>query len=181
MFREISGHAKSSDNLEHLLYLDAKTYLPGDILTKVDRMSMAVSLEARAPFLDHELIEFVARIPTSLKLRNRETKYILKRALQGIVPDAILNRSKMGFGLPVQDWINRELRNRIRETLTSQRARQRGYFDANYINLLLEEHERKRRDHSASLWTLFMLELWHEKYMDRASARPRPDAELVYA
>ena len=181
MFREIGKRVNASDDLESLLYLDAKTYLPGDILTKVDRMSMAVSLEARAPLLDHKLIEFVTRIPSSLKLRGNETKYILKRAVQGLVPDEILNRPKMGFGLPVQEWINHELRTRIRETLTSQRASQRGYFDQRYIGVLLDEHEHARRDHSARLWTLFMLELWHERYVDCTSAPVGQTAELVYA
>ena len=181
IFREIGAAVKSSNDLESLLYLDAKTYLPGDILTKVDRMSMAVSLEARAPLLDHKLIEFVTRIPPSLKLRGDETKYILKRAVRGLVPDEILDRPKMGFGLPVQEWINCELRTRIHETLTSQRARQRGYFDQRYIGVLLDEHERGRRDHSARLWTLFMLELWHERYVDRAAAPATRTPELVYA
>jgi asparagine synthase (glutamine-hydrolysing) len=166
LFRDYASRVRSPEPLDALLYLDSKTYLPGDILTKVDRMSMAASLEARAPFLDHKLIEFVARIPAALKLRGEETKYILKRAVRGLVPNEILGRPKMGFGVPVQEWINRELRERIHETLTERRALQRGYFESRYINVLLDEHERGRRDHSAALWALFMLELWHRTFVD---------------
>jgi asparagine synthase (glutamine-hydrolysing) len=150
--------------LDALLYLDSKTYLPGDILTKVDRMSMAVSLEARAPLLDHKLIEFVTRIPATLKMNGLETKSIFKRAVRGLVPDAILNRQKQGFGLPLQRWINQELRDYIRDTLTDRRARERGYFNPGHVDLLFDEHRRNRRDHSKPLWTLFMLELWHRAY-----------------
>ncbi|MBD0326769.1 MAG: asparagine synthetase B, partial [Pyrinomonadaceae bacterium] len=156
------------DPLDTLLYLDSKTYLPGDILTKVDRMSMAVSLEARAPLLDHKLIEYVARLPAALKMRGREGKYIFKRAISDIVPDEILRRPKQGFGVPLDQWINDQLRGRIRETITEGRARERGYIEQRYVNCLLDEHERERRDHSTRLWALFMLELWHRTFIDDA-------------
>ena len=165
-FRDYAFHIETGDDLDRLLYLDCKTYLPGDILVKVDRMSMAVSLEARAPLLDHKLIEFVARIPASLKMKGLDTKMIFKHAIRDFVPAEILDRPKQGFGLPLQKWINDELRDRVRETLTEQRTRERGYFDSHYINRLLSEHERGRRDHSNALWTLLMLELWHRTYMD---------------
>ncbi|HLL74946.1 MAG TPA: asparagine synthase (glutamine-hydrolyzing) [Pyrinomonadaceae bacterium] len=168
----------NGSRLERLLYLDSKTYLPGDILTKVDRMSMAVSLEARAPLLDHKLIEFVARIPASLKLKGTETKHIMKRAVEEFVPAEILRRPKMGFGMPLDRWINEQLRGRIRETLTEARARQRGHTNDAYVRRLLDEHERGRRDHSTQLWALFMLELWQRTFIDEDPARrPLPDAE----
>ncbi len=167
MFRTIAASVETDDALSPLLYLDSKTYLPGDILTKVDRMSMAVSLEARVPLLDHKLIEFVTRIPSSLKMKGLETKYIFKRALKDLVPDEILHRPKQGFGVPVQEWINRQLRERMHETLTERRTRERGLFNPGYVNLLLEEHERGRRDHSPALWALMMLELWHRNFVDR--------------
>jgi asparagine synthase (glutamine-hydrolysing) len=135
--------------------------LPGDILTKVDRMSMAASLEARVPLLDHKLIEFVNSIPAHLKLSGLETKHIFKKAIRDFVPAEILDRPKQGFGVPVQEWINQQLRERIHETLTEQRTRERGYIKPAYVKLLLDEHERGRRDHSTQLWSLFMLELWH--------------------
>jgi asparagine synthase (glutamine-hydrolysing) len=171
LFSELSGKVSTGEPLDQLLYIDSKTYLPGDILTKVDRMSMAVSLEARAPLLDHKLIDFVTRIPASMKLAGLETKHLLKRAVQDLVPHEILHRPKQGFGVPIQEWINQQLRGRIRETLTEQRTRQRGYVNAKYVDVLLDEHERGRRDHSTSLWALLMLELWHRQFVDQSGSR----------
>jgi asparagine synthase (glutamine-hydrolysing) len=129
-FRRIANSISTGNPTDNLLYLDSKTYLPSDILTKVDRMSMATSLEARVPLLDHKLIEFVTQIPTDLKLKGLETKYIFRQAVRGIVPDEILDRPKQGFGVPINEWINSQLRERIRETLLEKRALERGYFDA---------------------------------------------------
>lgn len=166
LYRQIGKSVVSSDALEKLLYLDGRTYLPGDILTKVDRMSMASSLEARSPLLDHKLIEYVARIPSSLKIKGRETKYIFKKAIEGFVPREILNREKQGFGVPIGDWINLQLKERITSELSEKRSMDRGYFDPKYMCVLLDEHGRGRRDHSYALWTLWMLELWHRRYID---------------
>jgi asparagine synthase (glutamine-hydrolysing) len=168
-FRELSGKVSTNAPLDSLLYIDSKTYLPGDILTKVDRMSMAVSLEARVPLLDHKLIEFVTRIPAALKLAGLETKHLFKRAIADLVPAEVLHRPKQGFGVPIQHWINQQLRERIRDTLNDPRTLQRGYVTRQYVALLLDEHERGRRDHSMALWSLLMLELWHRQYVDRKS------------
>lgn len=127
---------------------------------------MATSLEARVPLLDHKLIEFVTRIPSELKLKNLETKYIFRKAVRGLVPDEILDRPKQGFGVPIGEWINRQLRERIHSDLSDARALQRGYFEKSYIQTLLDEHRRNRRDHSHALWLLWMLELWHRQFMD---------------
>ncbi|HEX8173724.1 MAG TPA: asparagine synthase (glutamine-hydrolyzing) [Pyrinomonadaceae bacterium] len=175
-YRKLAASVGTGEPLDRMLYLDSKTYLPGDILTKVDRMSMAVSLEARVPLLDHHLIEAVARMPASMKMRGLETKHIFKQAVRGLVPSEILDRPKQGFGVPIQEWINDQLRDRIRETLREQRTRERGLVDERYVRLLLEEHERKRRDHSAQLWSLFMLEQWQRIFMDNA-ARSSHDTE----
>jgi asparagine synthase (glutamine-hydrolysing) len=167
-FREWAARARVDGSLDPLLYLDSKTYLPGDILTKVDRMSMAVSLEVRAPLLDHKLIEFVCeRIPSNLKLKGLETKHIFKRAVLDLVPPEILNRPKQGFGIPINRWINQQLRDRVRGTLTEPRTMQRGYVEPRYVHLLLDEHERGRRDHATELWALFMLELWHRAFIEK--------------
>ncbi|MDQ3919558.1 MAG: asparagine synthase (glutamine-hydrolyzing) [Acidobacteriota bacterium] len=176
-FREHARRARTGEQLDALLYLDSKTYLPGDILTKVDRMSMAASLEARVPLLDHKLIEFVTRIPAALKLNGAETKHVFKLALGGLVPGAILERPKQGFGVPIERWINERLRERVRGTLEEARTRQRGLFEQAYVNLLLEEHERRRRDHSHELWALFMLELWHRTFVDGGGALARTRAD----
>jgi asparagine synthase (glutamine-hydrolysing) len=180
MFRGYASSINTGDALDPLLYLDSKTYLPGDILTKVDRMSMAVSLEARVPLLDHKLIEFVTRIPASMKMKGLETKHVFKRAMRGLVPDEILERPKQGFGVPMQEWINRQLRGRMHDTLRERRTRERGLFNSQSIDVLLEEHERGRRDHSSSLWALLMLELWHRTFVDHVpGSSPNTDAATL--
>ena len=166
LFREIAGSVKSDDAVENMLYLDSKTYLPGDILTKVDRMSMASSLEARSPLLDHELIDYVSRIPSAMKLKGSQTKYIFKKAVEGFVPHEILYREKQGFGVPIAEWINLQLKDRIIGDLSDRRFIERGYFDTKFIKVIVDEHARGRRDHSYALWTLWMLELWHRRYID---------------
>lgn len=181
-YREMAARVHTGDSVDPLLYLDSKTYLPGDILTKVDRMSMAASLEARVPLLDHQLIEFVTRIPGSLKMKGLETKHIFKRAVRELVPAAILDRPKQGFGVPIQQWINEQLRERVHSTLTEARTEQRGYVETRYVRLLLDEHERGRRDHATELWTLFMLELWHRTFVDqRTIPADRLDAHRLVA
>jgi asparagine synthase (glutamine-hydrolysing) len=165
-FQQIVGDSGTDDAIEEILYLDSKTYLPADILTKVDRMSMAASLEARSPLLDHELIEYVSRIPSGMKLRGNESKYIFKKAIEGFVPKEILYREKQGFGVPIGEWINTRLKDRIVGDLSDRRAIERGYFDTTYIKGLIDEHTTGRRDHSDPLWTLWMFELWHRRYVD---------------
>jgi asparagine synthase (glutamine-hydrolysing) len=165
-FHEAAHKVETNSAVDRLLYIDSKSYLPGDILTKVDRMSMAVSLEARAPLLDHKLIDFVTQIPAGLKLLGNETKHILKRAVSDLVPAEILNRPKQGFGVPVQEWINVQLKDRMQEILSDVQTRQRGYFERSYVDVLLDEHRRSRRDHSSKLWALMMLELWHRQFLD---------------
>lgn len=170
-FRSLVESLSPSDLLSQMLRLDTQTYLPSDVMVKVDRMTMANSLEARAPLLDHELVEFAARIPNRMKVKDGETKYIMKKALEGRVPHEILYREKQGFGVPIEKWINSELRDRIRDTLLDRPSLERGYFDRKHIELLLNEHAVRRRDHSYSLWALFMLELWHRRYVDQLPGR----------
>ena len=165
-FRSFADGVSTGNEIDKLLYLDSKTYLPGDILTKLDRMTMANSLEARVPLLDHELIEFVVGIPSHLKMNGIETKHILKKAMEGIVPNEILYREKQGFGVPIGEWINIQLRDRIIGDLSDKRTLERGVFNINYIQTLLKEHSDGRRDHSHALWVLWMFELWQRKYID---------------
>lgn len=165
-FRSFADSVSTGNEIDKLLYLDSKTYLPGDILTKVDRMTMANSLEARVPLLDHELIEFVLGIPSELKMNGLQTKHILKKAMEGIVPNEILSREKQGFGVPIGEWINIQLRDRIIGDLSDQRTLERGFFNTDYIRILLKEHSDGRRDHSHALWVLWMLELWQRRYID---------------
>ena len=142
---------------------------------------MAVSLEARVPLLDHKLVEFAARIPGHLKMRGGESKYIFKQAVRGLAPDEILNRPKQGFGVPITEWINKELRERIRDTFADAGTRQRGLVDYSYVDVLLSEHERGRRDHSPALWSLFILELWHRAYADQSGVVMDTNAPLLTA
>lgn len=171
-FKRIYAAPSSSERVDHLLYLDSKTYLPGDIMTKVDRMSMAHSLEAREPLLDHKLIEFAQSIPARFKLRGLETKSILKRAVRGLIPDEIVDRKKQGFDVPLQKWFKEDLREMLQDTLTGSRARSRGYFKPGAVEAILDEHLRGRRDNSRHLWGLLTLELWHQAFIDR---RPEPE------
>jgi asparagine synthase (glutamine-hydrolysing) len=166
-FERIFATPASRSRLGRLLYLDSKTYLPGDILVKVDRMSMANSLETRAPLLDHRLIEFAQTIPASFKLRGLETKYILKRAAEGLIPDEIINRPKQGFDAPIRRWFNHELREMLDDTLNDRRARERGDFNHRAVLAILDEHRRGVRDHARRLWSLLVLELWRRAFIDR--------------
>ena len=154
------------DLLSRILYVDIKTYMAEDILVKVDRMSMAHSLEVRCPLLDYELMEFVATIPANLKLNGRVSKYILKKSLKNRLPADILYRKKQGFSIPLAEWLRGELRGYVEDTLFSRCARERGYFNYRELEKIWRQHLRGIRDYSAHIWTLLMLELWHRVFMD---------------
>jgi asparagine synthase (glutamine-hydrolysing) len=148
------------------LLADTMTYLPNDLLVKVDIASMAVSLEARSPFLDHHVIEFAASLPENLKLRGLTTKYLLKRVLKRLLPAENLKRSKMGFGVPVGHWFRGKMQGFLRETLLSEKALGRGYFHPATVKCMVEQHTSGEQDYSHQLWTLLMLELWLERFID---------------
>lgn len=154
------------DIVDRALMADTSHYLPNDLLVKVDIASMAVSLEARSPFLDHHVMEFAASLPARYKLRGLTTKYLLKRALKGLLPPENLTRSKMGFGVPIGRWFRGELKSFLAEAILSERALGRGYFKREAVNRLVEEHTDGRRDYAHQLWTLLMLELWHQEFID---------------
>lgn len=158
--------ANGAGVVDAALLADTMTYLPNDLLVKVDIATMAVSLEARSPFLDHHLIEFAASLPAEFKLRGRTTKHLLKRALAGLLPADILTRRKMGFGVPVGKWLRGEMEPFMRETLLSEKAARRDLFKPDYVARLVEEHTAGRQDHAARLWTLMMLELWFDRFID---------------
>lgn len=153
-------------SLDKLLYNDVNSYLPEDLLVKVDVASMASSLEARSPFLDHKFMEFAATIPSSLKLKGRTTKYILKEALRGILPDNILFRPKMGFAVPIDRWFKDELKEMAYDTLLSTKAIERGYFKAASIERILNEHVTGKWNWHHQIYNLLMLELWHREFID---------------
>ncbi|HEX5055623.1 MAG TPA: asparagine synthase (glutamine-hydrolyzing) [Gammaproteobacteria bacterium] len=164
--------SEDGDWLASLQYFDIKRYLPLDILTKVDRMSMAHSIEARVPLLDHKLVEFAATIPPALKLRGT-TKYIFKRALRGILPPAVIDRPKQGFAVPLGSWFRGRLGGFLRDYLLSHRSRGRGLFNADYVERLIELHEGGR-PLDLQLWTLLSFELWCRTFLDRVAEKGKP-------
>ncbi len=168
-----AGYLKTVDQMDRasrMQYLDTKTYLPGDILTKVDRMSMLVALEARVPLLDHHLVEFAATIPAQYKVRNGETKYLLKKIAERFLPHEILYRPKQGFAVPISGWINNEWREMARDLLISKQALSRKIFNPVFVLNILREHETGREDRGHIIWTMMVLEMWFREYIDGSSS-----------
>ncbi len=159
--------AKADNFLEQLLYTDVMTYLPEDLLVKMDIACMANSLEARSPFLDHEFMELAASLPASCKLKGQHSKYILKKAFADLLPPAIIRRGKMGFGVPIEKWFRRELKDYVCDILFSQQSLQRGYFRREFIEKLVHQHTAGKMNHGYRLWNLLNLELWHRIFIDR--------------
>jgi asparagine synthase (glutamine-hydrolysing) len=171
-FEAVSRHfarVRGLDPLSQLLYVDLKSWLANDILVKVDRMSMASSLEVRAPLLDHEVIEFAATVPSALKYRGGTSKYLLKRYLEGRVPGSVIHRPKQGFRIPVAAWLRGELRPMGEDVLLSSAALGRGLLRPARVRQLWSEHQRGVSDHSGQLWALLVLELWHRTFIDQQS------------
>jgi asparagine synthase (glutamine-hydrolysing) len=170
----------SDDPLSQVQYADFKTYLPGDILTKVDRASMASSLEVRVPLLDHTLVEWAARLPSDLKLHGREGKHVFKAALKPYVGRHILYRPKQGFAVPLAQWFRGPLRGRLRDTLFGPVLRSSGLFEMNTLATLFDQHQSGDRDHSAVLWTLSMMEAFLRQVDGcRETAAMRRPAEII--
>jgi asparagine synthase (glutamine-hydrolysing) len=160
-------HQADTDNhLSKILYTDIKTYLSGDILVKVDRMSMANSLEVRAPILDYQVVDFAASIPSSLKLHNGEKKYILKQSFKSRLPSDILYRKKMGFSVPLSDWFFYEIKEFAEQKLFSTSSGLENYFNIVELKKIWNEHQTGKRDYSTILWSFLMFELWWQKYIE---------------
>lgn len=159
------GHfqkARSFDSLAQQQYVDLKTYLADNILTKVDRMSMAVSLEARVPLLDHRIAEFALNLPAHMKLSHSRTKIILRRALKRLVPDLVLEKPKQGFSIPMKHWLGSSLKPMMMDLLSEHTVQQRGYFNPQVVSAWIQEHLDGRVNHAHRLWALMVLELWHQ-------------------
>ncbi|MEZ6196267.1 MAG: asparagine synthase (glutamine-hydrolyzing) [Planctomycetota bacterium] len=159
---EVAG----ADAVSRRAHGDLGRYLPDDILVKVDRMSMAVSLEARAPLLDHRVVELAARIPTAMKLRDGVSKHILRRLARRLVPAEAIDRKKQGFAIPISRWFNRDWQARTDDLLDGVVSPSRGIFRPEAVARLRDEHRRGRRDHGQLLWSLMMLEMWFRAYVD---------------
>ena len=168
-FRLAYQSCGSPDPIDRALYVDVKTYLVDDILMKVDKMSMAVSLEARDPLLDHKLLEFVATIPSSLKLKRGRSKYLLRRLLSKRIPQAIVDRPKQGFEAPIGRWLRGPLAPMVDDLLLDGRLADRGVLDGREVQRLWQEHRSGADDHRHRLWSLVMLELWFRQFVDNVS------------
>jgi asparagine synthase (glutamine-hydrolysing) len=160
------GRFDGLDAVDTFLAADTNWYLPTDLLVKMDIATMANSLEARSPFLDHHLVEFVARLPSRFKLNGRTSKYILRQAVSDLVPADNLSRPKRGFAVPIGRWFRRELREFAADHLLGRRAAERGLFDPAVVTRIVDDHQSGRADHAHHLWVLLMLELWHREFMD---------------
>ncbi len=162
---------QSRDPLEWLLHTDMETYLPDDELRKADRLSMWHSLEVRVPFLDHKLVEFVATIPSQLKLKGWEKKHILIKSMEGILPDSILRRRKQGFSIPLGAWLRGPLRELVRTNLSGHALRDLGLFNVQSIERMLDDHDRGVRNYETQLWALMVFVIWHRAYMQVDGSR----------
>jgi asparagine synthase (glutamine-hydrolysing) len=161
------GKSNGTGLLDKMLLADLMTYLPNDLLVKVDIASMANSLEARSPFLDHRVIEFAASLPEDLKMKRFRTKSLLKKVAARLVPRDVVYRPKMGFGVPVGRWFRGEMREFVRDILLSERSLDRGIVKRESIEQFVAQHTSGRVDHSFQIWTLLMLELWFQRFIDQ--------------
>lgn len=163
--RELDEGCDAESVVERMQYLDMKLYLAEDILTKVDRASMAVSLEVRAPFLDHKVAEFAASLPAEYKLKGKTSKYILKQSVKDLLPDEIIGRPKKGFGIPVAEWLKGRLNALLHELLSEDRLKNQGIFDPAYVSRLIARHESGKQNNYKQLWTLLVFQLWYENFL----------------
>jgi asparagine synthase (glutamine-hydrolysing) len=172
VFARHAAKANTTDALALIQYLDYKTYLVGDINTKVDRASMAHSLEVREPLMDHELVEWLATLPTSMKIQGQEGKYLLKKAMEPLLPDDVLYRPKMGFAVPLARWFRGPLKQRVQDAVLGERLASTGWFEPGYLNHLVQAHQSGARDYSAPLWTLLMFEAFLRQVVDGGVVAP---------
>lgn len=175
--RSVRGRVDSSveaptaprNPLNRVLLMDMQGYLENDILVKLDRASMMASLEGRVPLLNNDFVAYATGLPLDLKLRGMQSKFLFKRALQGLLPEAILRRPKKGFGIPVAEWFRGPLREQMLSVLSPDRIARKGFFEPAAVGTLVREHLEGRRDNRKQLWTLFAFELWHDGYLERSS------------
>jgi asparagine synthase (glutamine-hydrolysing) len=152
------------DEMTLLQYLDLKLYLQEAILVKVDRASMACSLETRAPLLDYELVEFAMGLPSRLKLRRLTSKYLLKKTMKNLLPDEVVHRTKKGFGVPIAKWVKGPLKDLFGDSLSPDRIRREGFLNAEYVSTLLKDHWQGKKDNRKPLWTLLVWQLWCDRF-----------------
>jgi asparagine synthase (glutamine-hydrolysing) len=166
-FLKLFGKVAGEDYLNQMLYVDAKTFLPDLNLAYSDKLSMACSIEVRVPFLDNQVVEFLQRVPPSLKIHGYTQKYLLRKAMDGVLPKGVLRRRKAAFGLPIRAWLRNELRDMLTDMLSEDRVRRRGLFDATAVTQMIRDNETGERDYTLQLWGLLTLELWHQAFVDQ--------------
>jgi asparagine synthase (glutamine-hydrolysing) len=159
------GNAGTDDPLGKMLYVDTRFYLPGDMLVKVDRMSMATSLEARVPFLDHRLVEYAAKIPSRVKFPGGKKKYLLKKGLEPLLDRDLLYRKKAGFNVPKNRWLRNELRELVGDVLAPARLARHGLLDPGAVGRLVDEHQKRQADHSFAIWSVLIFQLWYDRFV----------------
>ncbi len=164
-FDKYFDYSRTFDGINQDLYLDLKTYLVDNILVKVDRMSMATSLEARVPLLDYKMVEFAFSLPENLKLRGKTTKYFMKNSLRGLLPDEIIDRRKEGFSIPIKNWLKTDLKDLMMEYLSERRVNDSGLFNYSVIQKMIDEHLNNRQNHAHRLWSLILFNIWREKFL----------------
>jgi asparagine synthase (glutamine-hydrolysing) len=165
MYEEAFRETEDWPLLSQLMRVDQRTYLPDAMLTKVDRASMAVSLEVRVPLLDHRVVEYTSELPDSLKYRNGTGKYLLKKLLARYVPTELFERPKMGFGVPIDQWFRNELKTLLLDYLSPERLRTEGFFDHAMVEEKVKEHLSGKANHQYRLWALLMWEMWRERWI----------------
>ena len=168
VFAQHLARTNATDPLNRMLYVDTKLWLPDDLLARGDKTSMAASIEARVPLLDHKLVEFAASLPPDLKLKGMARKYLLKKVSRAWLPDEIIDRKKKGFPIPMGLWFRKEANSFIRDILSPETIRRRGLFSPNCVDKLLKEHETGFANHGPLLWALLSVELWHRLYIDQS-------------
>jgi asparagine synthase (glutamine-hydrolysing) len=178
VFAKQLARSDAPDGLSRMLYVDTKLYLPDALLARGDKASMAASLEARVPLLDHKLVEFAASLPPTLKLKRLARKYLLKQVARPLLPAEIINRKKKGFPTPISAWFRKEARPFLRDTLSASAVARRGLFNPKCVQQLLDDHDCHRGDHGGPLWALIHVELWHRMFIDRPPGHQHQPSEM---
>jgi asparagine synthase (glutamine-hydrolysing) len=171
-YLNLFGKVTPEDYLNQMLYVDAKTFLPDLNLAYSDKLSMACSIEVRVPFLDNEVVEFLQRVPPRLKIRGHAQKFLLRKAMDGVLPKEVLERRKAAFGLPIRAWLRNELKGMLADLLSEERTRRRGLFNPRAVSQMIRANESGERDYTLQLWGLLSLELWHESFLEQRKSLP---------
>jgi asparagine synthase (glutamine-hydrolysing) len=179
IFSGYFGRVQNASPLDQMLYVDSKVWLVEDLLLKADKMTMATAVELRVPFLDHKLVEFITTLPASMKVRQNQGKWILRRAMGTAIPPSILNRAKKGFPSPAAAWFRFELRDFVRDTLLATNAACRDFFDAQAVEDIVARHEKGRFSGFQEIWSLLVFEYWHRQFIDEFTPAHVPEESLV--